>query len=233
MDSDFQLPPIPLFLCVSRFSLAARFSVPTAYPAIRIGRLIHFHEIFHALNVAFGKVDHVPKLLDQIFSVLQRPSQYAHDRQSHHGRAMYAGSAMDVDFAFWLVQGFQRKIHACLEKRRRLGHEIVVSGIIEHLYGVRLGQRTVVKLNLHVDNVRDAAPHQFFHVLVVPDTASYRNPISHPRHVHNKMLASARAALPASGSSCLVSPRGAECFSEEDAQVALTAESVFGCLQTA
>jgi hypothetical protein len=37
--------------------------------------------------------------------------------------------------------------------------EVIIRGIIEHLYGVRLGQRTVVKLNLHIDDVRDAAPH--------------------------------------------------------------------------
>jgi hypothetical protein len=42
------------------------------------------------------------------------------------------------------------------------------------------------------------------------------------------MLASARAALPASGSSCLVNPRGAECFSEEDAQVAFDSERYSG-----
>jgi len=70
------------------------------------------------------------------------------------------------------VQSFQREIYACLEKRGRLGHEVIVCGIIEYRYRVRLGQRPVVKLNLHIDDVRNAAPHQFFHVLVVPDTAS-------------------------------------------------------------
>ena len=40
-------------------------------PSIPISRLIDFHEVFHALNVAFGKVDHITKFLDQIFSVLQ------------------------------------------------------------------------------------------------------------------------------------------------------------------
>jgi hypothetical protein len=52
--------------------------------------------------------------------------------------------------------------------------------------------------------VRNAAPHQLFHVLVVPNTASNGDPVSHPRHVHIKMLASHGLLIVAASSAVLV-----------------------------
>ena len=41
------------------------------YLGFVLADFIDSHEVFHALNVAFGEVNHIAKLLDQVFGVLQ------------------------------------------------------------------------------------------------------------------------------------------------------------------
>src|SRR5580700_4347704 len=49
---------------------------------------------------------------------------------------------------------------------------------------MRLSQRRVIKLNLHVDDVRHSRPRHLGHVLGRPNPASDRNAPGQPCHVH-------------------------------------------------
>jgi hypothetical protein len=49
---------------------------------------------------------------------------------------------------------------------------------------VRLGQLAVIELNLHVDDVGDAAARHLRHVLFIPNTAAHGNAVGNPGHVH-------------------------------------------------
>ena len=72
-------------------------------------------------------------------------------------------------------------------KCRRLRTEVVIRRIPQHPHTVRLGQRRVVKLDLHVDDVGNSRPHQFDHVPVVPDAPTNRDSVGDPGHVHARL----------------------------------------------
>src|SRR5437870_5571188 len=107
---------------------------------------------------------------------------------------MHSRRAMDVQLRPWLVQSLACKIHASLEHLRRLRVKIIVNGIPQHPNSMPLGQGCVVKLNLHVDDVRHARPRHRRHVLCRPNPATDRNPAGYPRHVHPE-----RSCMEASG----------------------------------
>jgi hypothetical protein len=49
---------------------------------------------------------------------------------------------------------------------------------------VRLGQRGVVKLDLHIDDVGYSHARQFRHVLLIPYAAAESDAAGNPRNVH-------------------------------------------------
>src|SRR5208283_1736203 len=53
-----------------------------------------------------------------------------------------------------------------------------------------LCQRGVIKLNLHVDDVRDPSTRYRRHILRRPDSATHRDPIGHPRDIHSHSASS-------------------------------------------
>src|SRR5262249_8896742 len=82
------------------------------------------------------------------------------------------------------------------------GKKIIVCRIEEHFYRVGLGQRAVVKFDLHVDDVGNATLHQLFHVVVIPYATADRDLVGHPGHVHTSMLASGRLLFELPGRAC-------------------------------
>jgi len=165
-----------------------QLGISDAFGRHSLAWLIGSHEIFHALNINIGEIHHVAVALDMVFGIFQRPAEDAQDSQRHHGRAMHAGSAVNVEFALGLIQRFQRKFHAPLEKLWGLGLEIVIGRAEEHLYAIRFSHGTIIELDLHVDDVGYSHRDQLFHILVIPYTTSDRNAIGHPGHVHSFIL---------------------------------------------
>ncbi len=100
---------------------------------------------------------------------------------------MHSGRAMDKQLRPRLIQRFNREIHAALKYLRRLRQKIVVNRIPQNFHSKRHGQRSVIKLDLHVDHVRDPGLRHCSHVLFVPNPAPDRNPASHPSHIHAKV----------------------------------------------
>src|SRR5579864_2250861 len=97
---------------------------------------------------------------------------------------MHSSRAMDKQLPVFALQHFLCELHPAPEQSRRLFLKIVVCRIPQHLDVVLLGQRRVVKLDLHVDDVRDPRLRHRRHILRVPDPASDRNPICQPGNIH-------------------------------------------------
>src|ERR1019366_4783532 len=91
---------------------------------------------------------------------------------------------MNVKPRLRVVQRFQCKINAAFQHFRRLWQKIVVGRIPQHTDPVRLRQRAVIELDLHVEHVGHTGLRQFFHVPRVPDPTAQRNSFRDPGHVH-------------------------------------------------
>ena len=83
------------------------------------------------------------------------------------------------------VERLQRELDGALKHLRSLDLEIVVGRVPQDLDAVGLGQRRVVELDLHVDDVGDAGAGHLRHLVVRPDTAPDRDAVGHPGHVHS------------------------------------------------
>src|ERR1700722_15689378 len=99
---------------------------------------------------------------------------------------------MDINLTRRVRQRAQCKIDAALQQLRRLRQKIVIRRVPEHPNPIRSRQRPVVKLQLHVDHMRDPSPRQFSHVECVPDPTPQSDSVRDPGHVH------AACALPCS-----------------------------------
>src|SRR5215472_15686045 len=97
---------------------------------------------------------------------------------------MNSGCAMNEQPRSRLLQRLIGEFHPPLEHRCRLGLEIVLDRIPQHLNPIGLRKFRVVELNLHIDDMRDSGPRDRCHVLCVPDPAPDRDPVGHPCHVH-------------------------------------------------
>src|SRR4051812_37922890 len=70
------------------------------------------------------------------------------------------------------------------KNRRRLRLEVVIHGVPQHLHAIRPGQRGVVELDLHVDDVCYAGLDHLHHLRFGPDAAADRDAVGDPGHVH-------------------------------------------------
>src|SRR5229473_7165179 len=138
----------------------------------------------YAPHVHLCEVSGRPPSLNQLHSVLYRPAHHAQQRQRHHRRPVYSGSAVDKQLRPILFQGRQCEIHASPKYIAPLGSEIIVHRIPANGNPVRLRQRPVVELDLHVDDVRDSRARHRRHVLRVPNPAPNCDPVGHPRYIH-------------------------------------------------
>src|SRR5579884_1811376 len=145
---------------------------------------VALHEVFHATDIDVGEIDNRAPLLNQLLGVGQLPSQSAQDRQSHHWSAMYAGGAMYEDFGVWMFESLERELYAPLKEFTGLELKIVFCGVPEYVDAIRNAEVTVVKLDLHVDDVGYALVRHLHHFQFVPDTSANRDAVGHPRHVH-------------------------------------------------
>src|ERR1700682_6720680 len=91
---------------------------------------------------------------------------------------------MNVKPCLRVVQRFQRKIDTAFQQCRGLRQKIVVSRIPQHADPVRLGERPVIELDLHVEHVGHTGLRQFFHVPRIPYPTAQRNSFREPGHVH-------------------------------------------------
>jgi hypothetical protein len=83
-----------------------------------------------------------------------------------------------------MIERFEGEIYSALKNFGWLGLEIVIDGIPQHHDPVRLGQDSVVKFDLHVEDVRHPGTGHGGHVIRGPDSASDRNSAGYPCHVH-------------------------------------------------
>src|ERR1700732_3017403 len=91
---------------------------------------------------------------------------------------------MNVKPRLRIVQRFQRKIDAAFQQLWGLRRKIVVGRIPQHADPVRLGERPVIELDLHVEHVGHTRLRQFFHVPRIPYPTAQRNSFRDPGHVH-------------------------------------------------
>src|SRR6266481_961973 len=91
---------------------------------------------------------------------------------------------MNVKPCLRAVQRFQRKIDAAFQQFRRFRQKIVVRRIPQHADSVRLRERSVIELDLHVEHVGHTGLRQFFHVPRIPYPTAQRNSFRDPGHVH-------------------------------------------------
>src|SRR6266853_812833 len=91
---------------------------------------------------------------------------------------------MNVKPRLRVIQGFQRKIDAAFQQFWGLRQKIVVGRIPQHADSVRLRERPVIELDLHVEHVGNTRLRQFFHVPRIPYPTSQRNSFRDPGHLH-------------------------------------------------
>ena len=111
---------------------------------------------------------------------------------------MDAGGTVNEHARIFVFEGLQGKVNAALEQFRRLGLKIVVHGIPQDFDPMRFGERGIIELNLHINNVRDAGAGHNGHVVRRPNASAQRNSSRHPRDVHPDVSVShpGRAGLP-------------------------------------
>src|SRR6202171_1917286 len=100
---------------------------------------------------------------------------------------------MNVKPCLRVVQRFQRKIDTAFQQCRGLRQKIVVSRIPQHADPVRLGERPVIELDLHIEHVGHTALRQFFHVPRIPYPTAQRNSFRDPGHVHAAIRSPSRS----------------------------------------
>src|SRR5260370_31171740 len=101
---------------------------------------------------------------------------------------MHPSSAMNEDLTLRLFQSLQRNLYGGLKEFRWFRLEVVVRGVVEHGDRIGLGQGTIIKLNLHVDDVSHAESDHLGHIFVVPYAAAQGDAVRHPGKIHSLKL---------------------------------------------
>src|SRR5579864_3771135 len=145
---------------------------------------IPLQELLDAAHIHIRKIRLRPAPLNHANGIVQFPSQRTQQCQCHHGCPVHSRGAVDVQLRPGLIQRFNRKLHSALKHFRLFRLEVIIHRIPQHLDPVRLRQRRVIKLDLHVDHMGNAGPRHCRHVLLVPDPTSDRDPAGYPCHIH-------------------------------------------------
>src|SRR5438477_4815600 len=107
-NDKFKSEPAPGFL---------RASVSLWWTAsLACGGLVGADEVFDAVDVHLGEVNDGTTVDEQVGGVVEREPEGAQDSERHHGRAVDAGRAVDVEPVLGIVEGGEREFDAALEE---------------------------------------------------------------------------------------------------------------------
>jgi len=87
-----------------------------------------------------------------------------------------------------IVQGPPCELYATLKDLWRFRLKVIVNRVPQHPYPIRYRQSRIVKLNLHIEDVRHTGACHLRHVLSVPNPAPDRNSVGNPSHVHRSFI---------------------------------------------
>src|SRR5437764_15053801 len=93
---------------------------------------------------------------------------------------------MNEYFCISPLQGLQGKLDPALEQFRCFRLKVVISRVPEHVNSKRLRQWSIVKLDLHVYDVRDSGARDFGHVFRCPNSATEGHTARDPREIHSR-----------------------------------------------
>jgi len=96
------------------------------------------------------------------------------DGEQHERAAVDSGGAVEQDFRLRLLQRLQTEKDAIPKEFGRFGQKVVVATVPQDVKAGPVADRAVIKLELHIDNVRDPRPSQLFHVFGRSDRATHR-----------------------------------------------------------
>src|SRR5947209_9811042 len=83
------------------------------------------------------------------------------------------------------MQRSKRKLHPPAEQLLRFRLEIVIRWIPQHFDAMADCEGSVIKFDLHIDNVRDSSVRDLAHVFGVPNSTPDGDSVSHPCHIHS------------------------------------------------
>ncbi len=150
------------------------------YPFIQVST----QELRDAININICKVHNWTSRLNHPHPILKAPTQGANDSQSHHRSPMNACRTMNKQLGFRVVQRMKCELNPTSQDARRLGFEIVIYWVPQHLDPVRFRQSRIIELDLHIDDVGYTPAHQIRHLLVYPDSAPNRYSVGDPCNIH-------------------------------------------------